>query len=118
MAGSNGHDPERLAPPEPLVNHGKLSVIVWPIYLGLAEAQGEQMIREPTEHLDYERGRIDWFDTVNGIGRARVWIPKGIYTHIIFCMGPREHVCGVSQMDHPRVFDRAGFIDVDPINVA
>lgn len=117
-SSGNGDTPQRLSPPEPIVNHGRLSVAVWPVYLGLAEAQGEKMIREPTEHRDYERGQIDWFDLINGIGRARVWVPKGIYTHVIFCMGPRENVVGVNQMEHPKVFDRAGCIDVDPINIA
>jgi hypothetical protein len=114
--GGNGNAPQRLSPPEPVSNHGRLSVTVWPVYLGLAKAQSAQMIREPTEHRDYERGQIDWFDLVKGVGRARVWIPKGIYTHIIFCMGPRENVIGVNQMEHPQIFDRSGAVDVDPIN--
>lgn len=115
MAGPNGCAPQLLPIEQLPPNHGRLAIAVWPVYLGLAEATSESILREPTEHLDYERGRIDWFDTANGLGRARVYLPKGQYTHFVFCTGPRENVIGVEQMAHPLLFDRSGYVDVDPI---
>jgi hypothetical protein len=64
------------------------------------------------------RGNIVWFDLVKGLGRARVYVPKGIYTHSVFCSAPRDAVMGVNQLAHPLVLDRAGFVDVDPIQNA
>jgi hypothetical protein len=49
---------------------------------------------------------------------ARVRVPKGIYTHLVFCAGPHQdaHMPPATQLEQPVVFDRPGFIDIDPIN--
>ena len=98
-------------------NHGRLSVDVWPTYVGLAEATSETVIREPIGDVDYDRGSIFWDTHPDGsiTGHGRVWAPKGTYTHILFGHAPVESICGVRKLEHPIIFDRAGFVDIDPI---
>jgi hypothetical protein len=103
--------------PGPAVNHGHLSVEVWPTYVGLAESTSETVIREPIGHVDYDRGSIFWDThpdkTITGHGRVNC--PKGVYTHILFGYAPVESICSVVKMEHPIVFDRSGFVDISPI---
>ena len=91
---------------------GRFSAIMWPLHLGVS--QGDV---EPFGLDGYERGPIDW-EWRDGqiLGKARVWVPKGTWTHHVFCTSPlRESVMDYRQMEHPLVFDRPGFVDVDPI---
>jgi hypothetical protein len=108
---------------------GKFKVEVWPIYVGLACTEGETVgpwesfrqantfITEPINDFDYSRGMITWTTHPDGsiTGRGRVHVGKGVYTHVIFAHGPTEHVAAVEKLEHPIPFDRAGFIDLDPI---
>lgn len=97
---------------------GVLSCVVWPTFIGLAESTDGALLREVTGDQDYERGQITWRTRTDGliVGWARIYAPKGVYTHFVFCTGPSENVLGVEQMEHPIVFDRPGFVDVDPIS--
>lgn len=98
-------------------NHGKLSVEVWPTYVGLAESTSETVIREPIGDMDYDRGSIFWDTGPDGLitGHGRVNAPKGVYTHILFGYAPVESICSVVKMEHPIIFNRSGFVDVAPI---
>lgn len=109
-----GSDNGQVVAPE---NQGFLTVDVWPTYVGVGELTGDSTITEHNGHPDYERGQI-WWDTMpNGdiIGHARIRLPKGAWTHLLFCHGPVGLIIGAEQFEHPVVFDRAGFFDVDPI---
>lgn len=101
---------------------GFLSFVVWPTYLGVSTAdpgEGPVPLYEPYEDFDYSRGQIQWWTQSDGdvFGRARIYAPKGIYTYFVFCHGPvREMMIGKTPIHGtPIVFDRAGFIDVEPI---
>jgi hypothetical protein len=104
-------------PVPPPANHGRLMVDVWPTYIGMGESTDGVTLSERAGDPDYQRGQISWEAHPDGTitGRARVQLPKGIYTHLMFCHGPVEHLIGVEQFEHPVVFDRPGFFDVDPI---
>jgi hypothetical protein len=107
----NGHTP--ITP----VNHGELQAIVWPTYIGLGHSNDDMMFDEFVGDPDYDRGLITWVTRQDSsvYGHGRVYAPKGTYTHFIFAYGPTENVCGVRKSEHPIVFDRAGWVDVDPI---
>lgn len=111
-------------------NHGLLQVTVWPAYVGLGEMSGttakldgsvEVQLFEPIDDFDYQRGQIAWATQKDGsiFGRGRVFAPKNrpgsSYTHIIFTMHPSQDVVGVVKLEHPITFDRAGFVDIEPI---
>lgn len=104
-------------------NHGELSVVVWPPYIGLAttgDHNGAIAAGEPFEDINYARGQIMWRTTADDrvLGAARIVAPAGVYSHLVFFCGPgREHplMGDPQQLEHPVVFDRPGFIDVDPI---
>jgi hypothetical protein len=98
-------------------NPGVLTVDVWPTYMGLGYSTDGVQLVEQIGTPGYERGPITW-ETKDGeiLGRARVVLPKGTYTHLLFCHGPCDRLAGVEQLEHPVVFDRAGFFDVDPIH--
>jgi hypothetical protein len=98
-------------------NHGILHVDVWPTYIGIGEADGT-VITEHNGHPDYERGQIHWETQPDGdiVGHARVQLPKGVWTHLLFCHGPTELIISNEKFDHPIVFDRAGFVDIGPIH--
>lgn len=90
-----------------------LGVEVWPLYVGVTDGAAE-----PTG-IDYQRGQILWNTHPDGqvLGAARVYVPKGTWTHYVFYSGPQPAatVMGIVVMEHPIVFDRAGIVDVDPI---
>lgn len=96
-------------------NHGKLTAVVWPPYVGLWTALGE-----PLDDPNYSRGMIRWRTEKDGtiLGSARITVPTGAFTHLVFFSGPGlpHPSMGVPQkLEHPVVFDRPGFIDIDPI---
>lgn len=116
----------RIAQPKPLLgNLGVLSCEVWPTYVGLCEEtappmRGQWFLREPANHIDYKRGQITWVTKkVNGrneiTGSARVYIPKGEYTHILFATAADGHIIDCKRMEHPRHTDGASWVDVEPI---
>jgi hypothetical protein len=100
-----------------------LGAIVWPVYLGMSTGhpgvvEGAVPLHEPFDDIDYERGQITWVRQPDGeiLGRARVCIPKGVWTHYVFCSGFQPAaLLGARALEQPLVFDRAGFVDVDPI---
>jgi len=100
--------------------HGVLGAVVWPTHMGVSTGEpgpGPVPDHEPWDDLDYNRGQI-WWRTEDGktYGRASVFAPKGVYTHFLFCLGsPRETMISSNKLDQPIVFDRAGIIDIDPI---
>lgn len=102
---------------------GYLGARVWPPYVGLATGEhrnGAIADGEPIADPNYCRGQIMWYTHETGeiTGSARITAPKGVYTHLVFFCGPAlEHpLMGEPQrLEHPVVFDRPGFIDVDPI---
>ena len=100
-------------------NFGVLNVSVWPTYLGLSSddpGPGPKPLHEPLGESGYERGQIEWRTEVDQIlGRARVYVPKGVYTHLVFCHGPIDMQVGSNKLEQPIVFDTPGWIDVDPI---
>ena len=100
---------------------GRLAVTVWPVYIGAAleGATPPFTISEP-HNGGYERGQIVWTpvpDARQVIGRARITLPPGTYTHFLYFHTPaRPQVCGVVQMDHPLVCTQPlTYLDVDPI---
>lgn len=99
-----------------------LQATVWPVYIGVSNGHpgGEKLpAGEPFDNPDYARGQIRWTTHEDGsiTGRARIYLPKGIWTHFVFCSGCHQpSMMGQVKMDQPVVFDRPGFMDVDPIN--
>lgn len=104
---------------------GVLTVHVWPVYVGLSAGHpGDPLeipvaANEPYDDMNYERSQITW-ETVNGetLGRGVVAAPKGVYTHILFFRGPHpEAFQDYEQLEQPVVFDRPGFIEINPIRI-
>jgi hypothetical protein len=100
---------------------GAFGAVVWPVYIGAAMAGATPpfTISEP-HNGGYERGQILWVpvpDARQVIGRARLILPPGIYTHFLYFHHPtRSQTCGVVQMDHPlRCTQPLTVLDVDPI---
>ncbi|SHZ29976.1 hypothetical protein [Mycobacteroides abscessus] len=92
---------------------GILQVIVWPVYIGLAGEDG----REPL-HPEYRRGQINWQPTPNSTieGSAVVHAPAGRYPFFTYWMEPIGGApVGMSQPEHPLVFDIRTVVDVRPI---
>lgn len=103
-------------------NVGTLKVIVWPTYMGVAqghpgELEGMAPAHEPFDDINYDRGQIFWTQNPDGVtGVATVYIPKGIYTHLVFCSGPHQPALMASkQLEQPIVFDRPGSVEINPI---
>ncbi len=100
---------------------GVLGAVVWPPYIGLSEGDpgaGPTAPGEPFEDLNYTRGMIRWRPEAGGImGGAKIFVPKGIYTHLVFFSGPhRVHpLMGTNKFEQPLVFDRPGVVEIDPI---
>ena len=101
---------------------GRLAVVVWPIYIGAALVGATPPFTALSEPHNggYERGQIVWTpvpDARQVIGRARITLPPGTYTHFLYFHHPvRPQLCGVVQMDHPLVCTQPlTYLDVDPI---
>lgn len=103
------------------VGSGVLKVTVWPVMIGAASdhpGNGLVPLNEPRGDSDYQRGQIDWTSRPDGTvtGAARVWLPKGVFRYLLFCSGPHEEaLMGSTSLEQPIVFDRPGYIDIDPI---
>lgn len=103
------------------MNQGFLSISVWPTYMGVAcgdPGDGPVPNHEPWDEYGYERGQIHWRNEDDKVlGRAQVWCPKGVYTHLVFCSGcVQPAMMGFRPLEQPIVFDRPGLIEVDPIH--
>ena len=105
------------------MNFGELSAIVWPPYMGLATGYpgppGAVAENEPHDDINYARGQIMWRSEPDGtiVGGVKIFVPKGIYTHVVFFSGP-HHVhplMGANQFEQPLVFDRPGIVEIDPV---
>jgi hypothetical protein len=104
-------------------NPGILSCEVWPTYVGLCvesapPIRGQWFLKEPMRHIDYRRGQIFWETnkvTLEITGHARVFVPKGIYTHLLFATAAQGHIVDCKQREHPIDMPTAGWVDVDPI---
>lgn len=101
---------------------GIFGAVVWPTYLGASTGHpggGPNVGNEPSDSPDYERGQIDW-QMENGeiVGRATLKLPAGTYEYLVFCHGPTgtDLMIDFSKFEHPLTFDRAGIVDVYPIN--
>ena len=90
-----------------------LGMTVWPTFIGVTDGT-----HEPSGP-DYERSPITWRRHKDGTvtGSATILAPKGTWTHHVFLSGPQPDavVMGTAKMEHPVIFDRTGFIDVNPI---
>jgi hypothetical protein len=101
---------------------GKLTFTVWPVYMGAAtDEPGDEWIPiyEPYDDLHYSRGLIDWEWQPDGniLGRARIFVPKGAYTHLLFCLGPHAHgAIGNQKLEQPMLYAGPGVLDVWPIS--
>ena len=93
---------------------GVLSAVIWPNYVGACTDRGE----EPISHPDYGRGMIRWDVMPNGelVGRAKVLVPPGMWTHILYCPHPSSpQVTAAQKLAHPCVLTSAGEIALDCI---
>lgn len=103
------------------MNHGELTITVWPPYIGVASGDpspGPVPAHEPYGDVNYARGMITWRTNPDGtvVGRAEIFAPKGIWTHLVFCSGPhQEALMGQNSFEQPIIFDRPGIIEIDPI---
>jgi hypothetical protein len=103
-------------------NQGVLGAIVWPPYLGVANCfpglPGTVAEGEPFDDINYERAMIAW-RTENGnvLGAAQIYVPKGIWTHLVFFSGPHHAhpLMGANQLEQPIIFDRPGIVEINPI---
>lgn len=100
---------------------GVFGAVVWPTYLGAATGHpgaGPRANNEPDDPY-YERGQITWeLEGEKIVGRATLHVPAGTYTHLVFCHGPTglDMMIDHTQFEHPLVYERAGVMDVYPIN--
>lgn len=101
-------------PAPPSENEGVLTIDVWPVYMGVGESTDDFTLIEQFGHPDYQRGQIRWDTQPDGeiVGFARVLLPAGMYTHLMFCNGPSEMLVAIEKLEHPLMFDRPGFYDV------
>lgn len=100
-----------------------LSAEVWPTHVGVSmhhPGPGPQPQAEPVFNLDYIRGQIEWGVSETGeiVGRAKVHVPPGLYTNMIYLYGPGSlpMMCGQRKLSHPVLFETAGVIDIENIN--
>jgi hypothetical protein len=100
---------------------GTLGVVVWPVYIGAAMegATPPFHVNEP-HNGGYRRGTIAWIpvpDSRQVIGRARILVPPGVYTHFVYFHHPvAGQCCGVAKMDFPvHCTEPLTVLDVDPI---
>jgi hypothetical protein len=96
-------------------------VVVWPVYLGAASGHagdGPLPANEPYDDPNYRRGQILWTKRSSVTqGRAVIQLPKGVWTHYVFCSGDQPAtMMRCVHMEQPVVFDRPGFLEVDPIH--
>lgn len=102
---------------------GKLHMTVWPAYIGACNAQLGMppfTIVEPIDDPVYQRGQIIWTpvkDERQIIGRGRITLPPGRYTHYLYFQHPcKQELSGITKMPHDIVFtERVNILDVDPI---
>lgn len=100
---------------------GTLSFVVWPVYVGVCNAElgtPPLFVDEPINDEVYERGQITWaYENEKIVGRARVIVPMGFYTHLLYFQHPtKPELTGITKMLHPiRMTEIVNVIDVYPI---
>lgn len=110
---------------EPGGGVGVFGAVVWPTHLGATVGHpgaGPRADHEPDDPY-YERGQIAWELEGNRIvGRATLHVPANrpgeAYEYLIFCHGPTglDLMIDFSKFEHPLVYERAGVMDVYPID--
>ncbi|SKM80842.1 Uncharacterised protein [Mycobacteroides abscessus subsp. massiliense] len=111
---------------QPMVSSdGTLAVEVWPTYVGACMGHPLLAVYSEPDDLAYQRGQIYWgpagddLPELRGqtIGRAKISVPAGEYTHLAYFYGP-EGPCQAGQgfqLPHPVRFTTAGTFEVYPI---
>jgi hypothetical protein len=105
------------------LNVGVLSAVVWPTWAGSVNEHGEEPISDP----DYQRSQISWGLNEQGriVGYAKIHVPRGIWTHIIYHHHPtRGGYITAQKLAHPLQLSSDGEIeliditdeDVKPLN--
>ena len=99
-----------------MVSFGKLSAVVWPTYLGVSYANGN----EPWHYEDYNRSQIFWETDSKGepVGRNKtpIYVPRGEFTHLVFTYHPISLVIlSRLRFDHPYNHPFPAVIDVGGI---
>jgi hypothetical protein len=99
---------------------GELLIDVWPTYAGLSAGHPgfpPTAAHEPFFDLNYQRGQILWTPVKHSsevTGVARVFLPAGTYTHLLFFRGPGlYHFVDHQQLDFALVWDKPGLVDLD-----
>ena len=99
------------------------SAEIWPTHIGVTSEHpgpGPQPMTEPVFHLDYIRGQIEWVavSETGPVGRAKIHVPPGLYTHMVYLHGPGSlpKMVGLRQLSHPVLFETSGVIDIENIN--
>lgn len=100
----------------PLGTDVALGFTVWPAWVGLCEDVLGMPV-EPLANLEYRRGQIFWRqDDGQILGAGRVYVPGGIpFGRIVYAHSPAGDPCGYAPLDHPLLFRRPTFVDIDPI---
>jgi hypothetical protein len=102
---------------------GTLVIVTWPAYIGACDANLGMppfTLSEPIDDPVYERGQIFWTpvnDDRQVIGRGRIILPPGRYTHYIYFQHPRkQELTGIAKMPYDVIFTQPrNILDVDPI---
>lgn len=106
----------------PVASEGLLTMAVWPTFAGVGTGHPGDRLAAASEPLNpaYQRGQITWEPRGGTImGRARVHVPAGEYTHALYFRGPDgPSMCGSVRLPHPVRLDTPGVIDLDPITNA
>lgn len=90
---------------------GTLGFIVWPTHCGAVNDRGEEPMGDP----DYGRGQINWALNEQGrlVGRTRVNVPAGDWTHLIYTHNPTQPGYITAQkLAHPLRMSAKGTIDL------
>jgi hypothetical protein len=100
---------------------GTLKGVVWPVYIGAAlEGPLPPHSCDEPHNGGYQRGTITWEpvpDSRQLVGRARILLPAGFYTHFVFFTHPsKPQACGVTKMAHPMdLRNPLTYVDIYPI---
>jgi hypothetical protein len=100
-----------------------LGAEVWPTHVGVTTehpGNSKWAATEPSYHLDYIRGQIEWIAVSDSgpVGKAKIHVPPGLYTYMVYLHGPGSlpMMCGSRQLSHPVLFETSGVIDIENIN--
>lgn len=94
-----------------------VSLTVWPTYIGVIGRGADGTLGEPR---NYDRAQITWTAGDLVVGRARITVPAGEWTHFVYFRGPADHEPvgqPVPVGEFPIRLPNGGVIDADPIIV-